>query len=279
VGRSSLRARYKIWRENKKRFPVIWLTYSGRVRDDVDALYATKGGADFFNDDYISTLTTTIEQLEGRELKLLGLSVTISIFMVLCVISSDASISIFGVPIKNAPGVKELLLVLAATITLLAFMLQQAKQLRVTVLDKLVALRTQAEFAHFAKLATKAHYDLSIYVARQFDKWIFPTLSTKLTSFLTGLLLTLVFVSFLGFNLSIWIYVFWELLHAPTLGAWSYAALLYAGAAFLCVLLWWLRATLPFPYRDNRKLLRLAQLRETDPAAFEALWNEVYGRK
>ena len=104
-----LLSKFRDRRADRKQFPITWLTYKQRVRDDVETFYKTKNGPEFFDDKYVEALGKTVEQLETRELKLFAYQLGIAISMILTLLSGDGSITIFGVSLKNATGLKELL--------------------------------------------------------------------------------------------------------------------------------------------------------------------------
>lgn len=276
---TSLISKFNGWRADRKRFPVTWLTYKRRVRDDVETLYKAKGGADFFTDEYVSVLIHTVEQLEARQLKLMTYQIAISAFMVLGLVSSEATVTLFGIPLKDAPGVKEILLVLASSIAIVFFAQEQSKLLRLTIVEKLSELKTDDDFVDFAKLAIKTPFDLRGYAAKQYNKWIFATIPTRLATGLIVLLLGAALLIYLVAAWALWVYVFVQIYRAPTLGLWSYIALLYGVIISAGLFFWLIRANFPFPYRDHRKLKQLRDLEKSNPAAYRALWNELYGER
>ncbi|MFX8672400.1 hypothetical protein ABTM23_19210, partial [Acinetobacter baumannii] len=66
----------------------------------------------FFNDAYIGKVAAQEKQLADWVVKLFVVQIALTIFQVIGFISADGSISIFGVTLKQAAGVKEMVLAL-----------------------------------------------------------------------------------------------------------------------------------------------------------------------
>jgi hypothetical protein len=88
------------WRKERRRFPVLWLTYKQRVRHDVERAFKEDGGPSFFDEKYVGALTDAARKLESWELKLLLYQAAISAFVVLGLVTTDAAISLFGVSLR-----------------------------------------------------------------------------------------------------------------------------------------------------------------------------------
>jgi hypothetical protein len=270
-----LMTRITSWRAKQRRFPIRWLTYKQRVRDDIGRLYLTEKGRAFFDDKFISALSSSAKQLEDWEIKLLLSQVGISAFILMGFVSTEVSISIFGVSLKQAAGLKELLLALSATVSVATYAVSQSKILKLIVIDKLTELRTDPEFIAFAKLAAPASYQMNMYIAKQYDKWIFSTPLTKSVTFVLTTLFVSFFLLMLGFSVGLWVCLFYEILRAPSVGIWSYFALAYCSVAYALCILWLMRAGVPLPFRDMHALQQLKAL-EGDPVVYAAKLREIY---
>jgi hypothetical protein len=240
-------------------------------------MFKEDGGKELFDDKYVLALADGARALEKSEIKLTLCQFAISAFIILGLLSSDASISLFGVSLKQATGLKEILVALSATLAVATIAVSQSKQLRLSVIDRLIELKTDAKFVAFAKLAAPASFNLQIYVARQFDKWIFPTLLTKSTMILLALLLFALFVSLFALSIALSVYLNVEIFRKPSLGDWSYVALGYTWLAYVVSVLWLIRAHFPLPFKDMHVIQELEALRKTDPAAYARRLQEVYG--
>ena len=270
-------SRYARWKADRRRFPVKWLTYKGRVRDDIDKLFQTDDGRPFFDDKYLTALSESTKTLERWEIKLLVLQFSISLFILIGLVSADTSISVFGVTLKQMPGLKELFLALSATLAVVVYAISQSKTLRLTVIEKITELNTNEKFLSFAKLASPAPYQMVAYIARQHDKWVFSTALTKSIMIAIGVLSILLFVALLGFSIGLWVFLYLDILNRPTLGGWSYLILSYSSVAYSLCILWLICAYLPLPFRDMQALKELKLLREADPAGYAVRVRQLYG--
>ena len=277
MNRPNLIQKFENWHRTRTRFPIRRLTYKQRVLDDVERLYRGDDGPAFFDEKYTDSLAGSAKQLENWELKLFATQFAISVFVVLGFISTDASISLFGISLKHAAGLKEFLLVLAASLSVAIYAVLESKRLRLVVIEKLTELRSEKKFLEFAKLAIPAPYQLYVYVARQFEKWIFPTLFTRSLMFLLIILFFVLLLLFFAASIAIWVYLFVGIFRQPTLGFWSYGALVYSSVAYLTCIFWFIRAHLPLPYRDMEIVQQLRDLEHTDRAAYARRLREVYG--
>jgi hypothetical protein len=270
-------SRFATWRVQRKRFPIRWLTYRRRVRDDVERIYRSQGGVLFFDEKYVAALSASAKQLEEWEIKLLVFQFGISAFITVGLISGDASISLLGISLKQVPGIKEFLLALSATLAVAIQAISHSKVLRLVVIEKLTELKTDERFLSFAKLAGPSSYQMTPYIARQYDKWIFSTIMTKsIMLAMTSLGFTLFLILF-GFSIGLWIFLYIEILRQPTLGLISLMAILYSSVAYALCVLWLVRAYFPLPFRDMQELQELEALKLGDPAAYSAALRKLYG--
>lgn len=270
-------SKIKKWRTDRKRFPVRWLTYKQRVREDIERLYKAENGPEFFDDKYVAQLGGVAKQLEEWEIKLLTVQIAISVFIVIGFLAGDASMSLFGISLKQAPGVKEMLLALAATLAVVIYAVSQSKNLRLVVIEKLIELRENPRFLSFAKLAAPSAFHLNAYIARQSERWVFSTFLGKLIFVALVVLFSFFLLLLLGSSVALWIYLFVEIWRQPTLGVWSYIALIYAGIGYSVCLLWLLRGFFPLPFRDMEVLQELSRLEHSNPQEYLRRLNELYG--
>jgi|SRR6516225_2607110 hypothetical protein len=89
-----IRGRYKNWRKWRKTirgFPVRWLTYKQRVREDLDVLWKAEGAEEFFGSDYVAKLADAARQLEGWQIKLMVTQTAVVTFLALGFLSRTAA--------------------------------------------------------------------------------------------------------------------------------------------------------------------------------------------
>lgn len=260
-------------------YPVRWLTYKTRLREDLRELYERKDGKEFFSKEYVDALSAEAKQLERWVLKLWAWELAIAAFIAIGFLSGDASISIFGVSLKNATGVKEVLLAFSATITFGLIILNSSKEALLHVIQCITEFAAPKDFIDFARLAMPTSFGVKMYIAKQYNRWVFSTFLTQLLFVILLVLLTaataIIFACLIGF--SIWIFL--EIYQRPTLGIWSTAVLVYVSLSWVFGVIWTIRFTAPMPYQDLGILKKLNELQKTDPAAHRRLLEKVRAGK
>jgi hypothetical protein len=258
-------------------FPLIWLTYKQRIRRDLDRAYATDEGEAFFNQDYFSRLSTQAKQLDEVLIKLLLLQFALSAFQMLGFFGGDASLSLFGVTLKQATGIKEVLLLLYALVALATWTITISRDTSLAVLERLAELTTEEHLSGFGKLAAPTFFGVKVYVPRAYDDWIFPTLANRALFWAVSLLATLLFFAVIAFSLVVNILFVVDIYQHPTLGGWSKWILAFVGLTFLFGLLFILRFYFPLPHRDQSSLLALKALEQADIRLSRRLRAEIFG--
>ena len=262
----------------KRRFPVRWMTYKKRVQIDVDHALKLPGAEQIFDYEFVEAVTHKIQKLEGWQIKLMTLSFAISAFLVVGFISNDASVSLFGISLKQVTGLKEILLAVSATIGVLMALFTQAKEPLISILQRLKELTTTDKtLLQFAMLSAPASFNLRVYLPREYDHWIFPTALTRCSTLFAGLLwLIVIFANFvfsIGLNLALAVQIYRQ----PTLGIWSTLILWYLAAALSLGLISTIKLHAPLPYSDQGDLKRIGELEKTNPAAAHALRKKYFG--
>lgn len=275
---SKIRDRRARQRADRRHFPRRWLTYRRRVREDVDAAYQTEAGKSLFDEKYVAALTVSVQQIEQWQIKLFAYQFSLGIFVTLALLPSDASFTLFGVSLKNAVGFKELILAVWSLLAVPSFALDHTRQLRLIVIEKLTELKAPEEVLGFAKLGTAAPFNVGIYLPKQYNDWVFPTLLPSRASFATLTVLGALWLfALVIYSTFLWAYLLLQIWMAPTLGIWSYVVVVHAfGTGVMCVL-WLAHAHLPMRYRDAQALKDLAALKVSDPTAHSARLREMYG--
>jgi hypothetical protein len=258
-------------------FPTAWFTYKSRIRRDLDRAYAEEGGETFFGADYVTRISGQAKQLEEWFTKLMALQIALMAFQVIGFISSDASLSLFGITLKQAAGVKEMLLVIFAVIAVATWLVLISRDTVLAVIDRLAELSTERTLASFEKLALPSPSNIKFYVPRLYDDWMFPTAPNKALFGAFVVVSALLAVSVFAFSLAINIVFFLDIYRRPTLGAWSYCVLGYVVATYMFGILCLVRFYLPLPYRDNSALLELKALEGVDEVLLHRRREEIFG--
>lgn len=272
----SLIKRYKQWYDYDRHFPIIWLSYQSRVRNDVEAAYNQPGGKEFFNTEYEASLTESLRVLESWQLRIMALQFALYAFITSGYFTPSSSVDILGVSLHSAPGLKELVLSVAATLALFMVLVSTSKDLRVAILEQLSLLKTDPNFRDLALVATPAAFHFRIYVAKAFRNYIFPL-------FVTSALNALVFVFIIAFMAALYfmtwvlqIFLLIDIHRHPALGFASTLVFWYMISVQVFGVLWIVRSHVRLPFRDKHALLELEQLRQTDLAAFFVMRGKLF---
>ena len=259
------------------RFPMVWLTYKVRIRRDLDRAFAAEGGETFFSADYLTRMAAQAKQLDEWLIKLFVVQITLTGFQVVGFVVPDASVSLFGITLKQASGVKEILISFYCLIAVATWITMLSRDTAITVLERAIEITTDAAFIDFGKLATPTPFGTKIYVPRAYEDWIFPTrLNTAIfwiLSALSILLYTAIFCASVAINA----FLFMDIYRHPTLGTTSYWVLSFVGLTLALGILFITRFYLPQPYRDQSVLQDLRALEHTDPGLYRRKRAEIYG--
>jgi hypothetical protein len=259
------------------KFPTVWLTYKARIRRDFDRAYSSEGGAEYFGSDYFSRLCTQVKQLEDWLIKLFILQIALTGFQVVGFIGNDASISLFGITLKQATGVKEILIALYAFIAVAAWMVIISRDTALTVLERLVELSTGEPFVEFGKLAAPTSFNVKFYMPSAYEDWIFPTRANQLLFVVFVVTAVSISLAVFLFSLAVNLVFVLDIYRHPTLGVWSTWILGYVGLTLFFGLIFLIRFYFPQPYQDQSVLLALKALEEVDSALFRRKRAEIYG--
>jgi hypothetical protein len=259
------------------RFPVTWLTYKARIRRDLDRAYAVQDAEEYFNSDYFNKICAQAKQLEEWLAKLFLIQIALTIFQVVGFISNDASLSLFGITLKQAAGVKEMLLAFSASVAVITWMVILSRDTTMIVIERLIELSTDDRFVLFDKLAAPTPFNIKVYVPRAYEDWIFPTLPNRFTFLVFVVGAILLSLAVFLFSLAVNVVFFLDVYRNPTLGIWSKFVLSYVAFVAFIGVLFLVRFYLPQPYRDQSMLLEMKALEEADPALYRRKLEEVYG--
>lgn len=259
------------------RFPIKWMTYKARIRSDIDRAYAMEGGPEYLNDEYISRLGAQAKQLDEWLIKLLVILIALTGFQVVGFISAEASISLFGVTLKQAAGVKEILLVFYSFVAIATWMVASSRDTILAAVERLVELSTEEPLTNFGKLGAQTIFSMKFYFPRVHEDWIFPTPLNKALFVVFCTIGVLLFFTALSFSLAMYIWFFLDIYRHPTLGVWSTIILVFACLTGLFGVLHIVRFQLPLPYRDHSILLALKALEEADPPLHRRQRAEICG--
>jgi hypothetical protein len=259
------------------RFPTKWMTYKARIRRDVDRVYAAEGGPEYFDDEYVSRLGAQAKQLDEWLIKLFIVEVALTGFQVVGFIVSDASISLFGVTLKQAAGVKEVLLAFYCFVALTLWMVAVSRDTILAVSERLVELSTEQRLTNFGKLAAPTFFNMKFYFPSAHDDWIFPTLTNKIFFVIFCIVGLFVILANFLFSVAVNIFFFVDISRQPTLGTWSTLILAFVCLTVLFGFLFIVRFQLPLPYTDKSEALAIEALKECDPSLYRRQLAEMYG--
>jgi hypothetical protein len=231
-------------------FPIRWLSYRARIREDAKRLYELPDGKNFFSEDYLAAISAEARRLESWEVKLIVAQATIAVFFVVGFLSRDPSLSLFGVSLKDAIGIKEVVLAISSTLSIMSMVVTSSKNTLLHVLDVIVEMSTPKEYVGFAKLATPTSFSVKAYFARQYERWVFSTFFPKFFFVSVALLGMILVVFIIAFSMGLYIIIFLDIYQHPTLGRWSTAILAYTGVTWIFGAFWLVRFYAPLPYRD-----------------------------
>jgi hypothetical protein len=261
------------------KFPIRWLTYKRRIQLDLQRAFKERGANSVFSSTFVENISTSIRRAESRIIKLISLQFAIALFFVVGFLSSEQSISIFGVSLNQVPGLKEVLLAVYATVAAATMPLITIRDTKIFVLEKIAELRDDKAFLPFTKLQIASAFDLNVYLPRQYEDWIFPALFSRLFfAFLSLIVMTIILCA-----LGVWIILFCLVYRAiylnPSLGVWSYLILTYSCLCVVGNALWAVRFNLPLPYRDKSDLKRMMEIKDVDPIEHQRLFEKLFGRR
>lgn len=229
-----------------EKFPIRWLTYNQRISADLDDTFADPDAKEFFDHDYMTDLIAPLKQQEDWMLKLFGIQFTIILFLIVGFASKDTTVTFFGVPLGNVPGIKEALLAISATVALFIMLLTGSRDTTLSLVQSIAERTTDPKFAAYEKFALPSYYNVRLYLPRQYDRWLFATKLTKAVTVIIALLSISIMVALVVASAAIQVVIVRDIWQHPTIGFWSYFSLVYVLAAYLLNLLILLRRSVPF---------------------------------
>ncbi len=129
----------------KPRYPIRWISYKSRLEEDLERTLQTEGAKELFTNDYFKYLFDQVIQQDARIIRVQVLAFTIYGYLALAYASPEASLSIFGVSVKDYPGVREVLLVLASSTIPIILCLATSRDLLIWTGEKAAFLLTARE--------------------------------------------------------------------------------------------------------------------------------------
>jgi len=259
-----------------RRFPIRWLTYRKRIWRDVDQLLDSSDGKVVFDYDYVQRTTDAVKELEGWQIKVMSLSLAVIAFQVVSYVTADASVSLFGVSVKQGGSVREILVALVSTLAVLMTICTHSKEILIAVLERITELSTDKASLQFARLATRSSFQIKVYVPQQFNDWIFPTLFTRFLSLTLWVLWSAAFFFLMLASTALQVFLAYEIYRHPTLGIWSTAIVYYVMGAFILVFFAAIKLHCPLPYRDKSDLKLMGELQFKDPRRHRELQKKYF---
>lgn len=261
------------------KFPIVWLTYRERIKLDLANVHAKDVEEQFFNEAYINKVSAQQKQLADWVVKLFVAQIALTVFQVIGFISAEGSISIFGVTLKQAAGVKEMVLALSATVGLVTWIVMVSRDTCQAIIDTLLELNFSEEFLRYAKIGEQTPFNLKFLTPQIYKQYLFATRFNKATRALFGLSILIIFLAVFVFSLAANVFFFLSILWKPTLGIWSYLILGYVSAVVVFGLLFFMRFYIPQPFSDNRIIEQIQALKDVDENLYQRMVNEVYSPK
>ncbi|QOZ26157.1 hypothetical protein [Bradyrhizobium sp. CCBAU 51753] len=230
---------------------IIWLTYQKRIDADLDDAFREAGAETFFSQEYVRRLAEPIKQLDEWLLKLFVVQFAIIGFLAVEFVSTDATFSLFGLSLKNAPGLKEILLALSATIAIAIGVMTATRDTTVSIIQGILKRTVDKRFVEYETFAAPAGFHFKLYLPREHKRGYFPTRSGKVVTIAIAVLGFLIALSTIAASLAVHWMIIKDIWLHPTLGNWSYFVLSYVASSYALNLLVLLKRTLPFPYEDS----------------------------
>jgi hypothetical protein len=224
----------------------------------------------------LDALAEELKRVDSLYMKLIGLNFGVVAFLFVGFVSRDASLSVFGISLKDFPGMKEFLVGLVTTVSIFNLFISTSRETMQHVVNTVIDSTLDQKLAPFAKLAYPTAFHLKIYAARAFDRWVFPRFSTKLLTIVIGILVVSWFLLLLSLSIALSLLLCFEIYKNPSLGNWSIAVLWYVALGWVIALLWLVRMNLPLPYSDQGILKKLRELQETDPVEYRILLKQIF---
>ncbi len=261
------------------KFPTVWLTYGQRIKLDLANAYAMDENDSFFNDAYLDRITAQEKQLADWVIKLFLVQIALTAFQVAGFVTSEGSLSIFGITLKQATGVKEIILTLSATVALVTWIMMVSRDTCQTIIDTLLELNFSADFLPYAKVAGSTPFSVKLLIPRLHDQFVFATKTNKASMILFVLLLLVLYLIVFAFALAVNVFFFLNIYWHPTLGVWSSVVLAYVSLVVLFGVLFFVRFYVPQPHSDSRILKEIEALKEVDEKLYRRMLDDVYGPK
>lgn len=231
-----------------------WMTYRQRIQADLDDAFSNDNATDFFGEDYVRQLSEPLKQQDEWLLKLFALQFAILSFLLVGFGTADATFSVFGISLKQTTGLKEVLLVMSATIGVAIMVISSARDTAIFLIQGICKRLVDPRYIHFAKFAFPVGFHFRMYHPREYERWQFSTIAGKGTSVAVGVLAILVGLALFALSFIVQWIIIKDIWKNPTLGNWSYFALAYVALVYALNLLVAIKLYVPFPYHDKSAL-------------------------
>lgn len=228
-----------------------WLTYHQRIDADLTDAFKQAGAKELFNADYIRRLSEPVKQLDDWLIKLGITQFAILAFLMIEFVSPETTFSLFGLSMKAAPGLKEVLLAFVSTLAIAISAITGSRDTSVNIIQGVTKRTSDEQFQRFAAYASPIGFNLRLYLPLEYRRGQFSKLPTKLVSLILGALAFSVFLSTLFVSAAVQWMIIKDIWLNPTLGGWSYFAVTYVATAYLLCLLTMIKRLVPLPYNDH----------------------------
>jgi hypothetical protein len=156
--------------------------------------------------------------------------------------------------LKQTTGLKEVLLVMSATIGVAIMIVTSARDTAIFLIQAICERLVDQKYIHFAKFAFPAGFHFRMYLPLEYQRWQFRTVVGKGTSVAVGVLAILVGLALFALSIVVQWIIIKDIWKSPTLGNWSHFALAYVALVYALNLLVLAKLYVPFPYSDKSAL-------------------------
>ncbi|MBN8978900.1 MAG: hypothetical protein J0I08_20730 [Rhizobiales bacterium] len=258
------------------RFPILWLSYKKRIWRDLDRIWKNDKHEGFASN-FFERMVALSKEADERLVKLMIFQSSLLAFQILGILGSDISLTTTGLTLKNVPGIKEVVLVVYATVGLIIWLVFMSRDTRLIVMEKIVELSEDSETIDIVKLAVPSSFNVRFYFPQQYKDWVFETCVSKFVARSFGILLLVMAACMILTSLAVNVYIFMQILLHPALGLWSYLSLTYAALATLAGIAFMIFFYVPLPYSDQSIIRVIDELSKKSDPSYPAKLEEVYG--
>ncbi|WP_202325569.1 hypothetical protein [Mesorhizobium sp. 113-3-9] len=254
-------------------FPRRWLTPSKIIGIDIDGI--EDDDREKLDRAFLDLLLSRRDYIKERYNKILIINTSLFLFVAANYFGVVSDISIFGISIKNSPGVAEFLLATSSTIGLYSVSMHG----NITVIDGTISYLISKIFPkgmeNVLKSALLTDYQFGKYFPINSPHIVFTEVHS-LFSILSAIGTAIAYVFCAVVVMFINIKMLLSLWEKSSLGIYSQAAIVYVVFCGIIGLMLIILSRMPGPYRDYTSLQRIQIAEQLNPAHAEALREQAY---